>query len=165
MGSPENILLRLEPGQEAYVREIFAQLEQMGFPVQEQTPHISLTFAQSLPAALLDLAQELLPSVIPAQLRRIGTVTFGIKRKQTVAWLLEAPEELEEVARTLGARNPEGHGARWVAHLTMGLRLPREVVPDYIRALNSITNPHFREVTAQRAVYWRPQEGEEQILA
>lgn len=76
MGSPENILLRLEPGQEAYVREIFAQLEQMGFPVQEQTPHISLTFAQSLPAALLDLAQELLPSVIPTQLRRIGTVTF-----------------------------------------------------------------------------------------
>ncbi|QRZ62545.1 2'-5' RNA ligase family protein [Rothia sp. ZJ932] len=156
MTSPENILLRLSPRDEAYVYGLFDELEQRGFPRQHQTPHISLTFAPTLEPRVVELAQQLLPPVIPAEMRRVGFVTFGIKRKQTVAWLLEAPTELEDVAQQLSSANPEGRGGRWVPHLTMGLRLPREVVPDYIRALDELTSPHVKSLTAERAVYWRP---------
>lgn len=165
VSSPENILLRLSPRDDAYVRELFDKLEALGFPRQYQSPHISVTFARQMQPNVVERAQELLPACVPATVRRAGIVTFGVKRKQTVAWLLEADDELENAARELSALNPEGRGPRWVPHLTLGLRLPREIVPDYIRALDELTSPHLKELRAERAVYWRPQLGEENQLA
>ena len=89
MASPDNILLHLPENEEQQVRDLFAQLAERGFPVQNQTPHITLTFSPEMKKHVAERAAELLPAVIPAQFRRVGTVVFGTKRKQTVAWLLE----------------------------------------------------------------------------
>lgn len=156
MASPENILLYLPEDEEQQVREVFARLEERGFPAQKQTPHITITFSPTMALDVVQRAAELLPSVIPARFQRVGTVVFGTKRKQTVAWLLETSEELETAARGISALNPDGRGPRWTPHLTVGLRLPREIVPDYIRALDEVTSPHFKELTAVRAALWRP---------
>lgn len=107
---------------------------------------------------MVEKAAELLPEVIPAQFHRVGTVTFGTKRKQTVCWLLETSDELEDAARKLCALNPDGRGPRWIPHLAMGLRLPREIIPDYIRALDELTSPHFKELTGVRVAFWRPRD-------
>lgn len=165
MTSPDNILLHLSEGEEQQVREIFARLEERGFPAQQQTPHITITFSPSMAADVVDCAAELLPPVIPACFHRVGTVVFGTKRKQTVAWLLETSDELEIAARHISALNPDGRGPRWTPHLTMGLRLPREIVPDYIRALDGVTSPHLKELTAVRAALWRPRTQELTVLA
>jgi hypothetical protein len=82
-----------------------------------------------------------------------------------VAWLLETDEALEATARELSALNPDGRGRRWIPHLTVGLRLPRETVPDYIRALDELTSPHFKELTAVRAALWKPRIREFTVLA
>ncbi|MDO5374036.1 MAG: hypothetical protein Q4F10_11330 [Corynebacterium glutamicum] len=102
MASPENILLYLPEKEEQQVKEVFARLEDQGFPTQNQKPHITITFSASMPNEVVRRAAKLLP------------------------------------------------------HLTMGLRLPREIVPDYIRALDEVTSPHFKEITATQAAYWRP---------
>lgn len=165
MTSPDNILLHLPEDEEQQVREVFARLEQRGFPAQSQTPHITVTFSPAMDEDVVKRAAELLPPVIPARFRRVGTVVFGTKRKQTVAWLLETSDELEIAARDIGARNPDGRGPRWTPHLTMGLRLPREIVPDYIRALGEETSPYLKELTAARAALWRPRSQELTVLA
>ncbi|WP_022871067.1 2'-5' RNA ligase family protein [Yaniella halotolerans] len=156
MASPENILLHLPDEEEQQVREIFSRLEERGFPRQHQTPHITITFSPSMSEDVVDRAAELLPAVIPASFHRVGTVVFGTKRKQTVAWLLETTDALEIAAREISALNPDGRGPRWNPHLTVGLRLPREMVPDYLRALDEVTPPRFKELTAVRAAFWRP---------
>lgn len=165
MASPDNILLHLPEKEEQQVRDIFAQLHERGFPLQNQTPHITVTFSPMMADPVVKRAAELLPPVIPASFRRVGTVVFGAKRKQTVAWLLETDESLEAVARELSALNPDGRGQRWIPHLTVGLRLPREVVPEYIRALDELTSPHFRELNAVRAALWKPRLQELTVLA
>jgi len=165
MASPDNILLYLPENEEQQVRDLFAQLAERGFPVQNQTPHITLTFSPEMKEHVAERAAELLPAVIPAQFRRVGTVVFGTKRKQTVAWLLETDEELEAVARELNRINPDGRGERWIPHLTVGLRLPREIVPDYIRALDELISPHLRELTGIRAALWKPRIQELTVLA
>lgn len=154
MPSPENLLMYLSPADEAAVREVFAQLEQRGFPRQNQTPHITLTFSPAMAPRVVERAAELLPGVMPAMFQRVGTVVFGTKSKQTVAWLLETSEELERVARELSALNPDGRGDRWIPHLTVGLRLPRSLVPAYLSALDELDLP--RTLCADRAGYWRP---------
>ncbi|AJE32774.1 hypothetical protein B842_04605 [Corynebacterium humireducens NBRC 106098 = DSM 45392] len=165
VASPENILLHLPAEEEAQVRQIYAELEARGFPPQQQTPHITVTFAPHMPEEPIALASELLPSLIPARFQRVGTVVFGTKRKQTVAWLLETDDELEIAARRISACNPVGRGPRWTPHLTMGLRLPREIVPDYIRALDEIASARMKELTGARAALWRPRLGHLTILA
>lgn len=162
--SPENILLRLGDDQEEKVRSIYAALHQRGMPLQHQRPHISLTFAQKMEQRVVEEAAALLPPLLPARLDRVGVVVFGTKSKQTVAWLLEAPEELDAAARTLSALNSHGRGARWVPHLTMGLRIPKATVPDYLSALAEVTSPHFKTLSAEKAVYFRPATGEEFAL-
>ena len=74
---------------------------------------------------------------------------------------MTSPDDLERAAHKVSAANPEGRGARWIPHLTMGLRLPKRVVPDYIAALQEVTSPHFKELTAQRAVFYQPSLGTE----
>ncbi|ANE03646.1 2'-5' RNA ligase family protein [Corynebacterium crudilactis] len=165
MASPENILLYLDPAEEKYIREIFDRLEERGFPRQNQTPHITITFSPMMPADVVQRAATLLPSEIPARFARVGTVVFGTKRKQTVAWLLEASEELEAAARELSGLNPDGRGRRWTPHLTMGLRLPKEIVPEYLYALNEVTSTHFKEITAVTAAYWKPQTQELRVFS
>ncbi len=165
MTSPDNILLHLAKEEEQQVREIFSLLEERGFPAQQQTPHITVTFSPSMAVDVVECAAELLPPVIPARFQRAGTVVFGTKRKQTVAWLLETSNELEIAARHISALNPDGRGPRWTPHLTMGLRLPREIVPDYVRALDEVTSPHLKELTAVRAAFWRPRTRELTVLA
>ncbi|WP_242648264.1 2'-5' RNA ligase [Corynebacterium sp. Marseille-P4321] len=159
--SPENILLRLPPDEEEAVRAIYAELAQRGFPEQRQRPHISVTFAPQMHRKVVGEATVLLPPLLPSQLRRAGVVVFGTKSKQTVAWLLEAPEELETAARKLSALNPEGRGERWIPHLTMGLRIPKAEVPGYIAALGEVTSTHFTHVTAQQAAFYQPSLGTE----
>ncbi|MEW4989492.1 2'-5' RNA ligase [Corynebacterium amycolatum] len=156
MVSPDNILMYLLPEQEAQVKEIFAQLAERGFPQQNQKPHITVTFAPTMRPKVVQRAAEILPPLMPAEFRRVGTVVFGTKSKQTVAWLLEASDELEEAARAISRLNPDGRGSRWIPHLTMGLRIPRDIVPDYVRALDEITNPHFKTLNAPRAAFWSP---------
>lgn len=165
MASPDNILLHLPKQEERQVREIFARLEERGFPPQQQTPHITVTFSPRMAQDVVKQAAELLPDLIPARFQRVGTVVFGTKRKQTVAWLLETTDELEIAARRISALNPDGRGPRWTPHLTMGLRLPREIVPDYVRALDELVPQHFQELTAVRAALWRPRAGELSVLA
>ena len=149
MASPDNILLHLPEDEEQQVREVFARLEQRGFPAQSQTPHITVTFSPAMDEDVVKRAAELLPPVIPARFQRVGTVVFGTKRKQTVAWLLETSDELEIAAREIGALNPEGRGPRWTPHLTMGEE----------------TSPHLKELTAARAALWRPRSQELTVLA
>lgn len=159
--SPENILLRLDEQQEEMVRTIYAELYARGFPLQKQRPHVSVTFAPTMQRAVIARASALLPALLPAQLQRVGTVVFGTKSKQTVAWLLEAPDALEEAARALSACNPEGRGPRWIPHLTMGLRLPKAIVPEYIAALAEVTSPHVRSLSVTHAVLYQPSLGTE----
>lgn len=159
--SPENILLRLPDAEEQAVRDIYADLAARGFPQQHQRPHISVTFAPTMHRRAIARATDLLPPLLPVALRRSGVAIFGTKSKQTVAWLLEAPEALERAARAVSVANPDGRGERWIPHLTMGLRLPKAVVPDYIAALQEVTSPHFKEITAQRAAFYQPGLGTE----
>lgn len=163
--SPENILLHLPEDEEHQVREVFARLEERGFPAQQQTPHITITFSPTLADDVVQRAAELLPPLIPASFRRVGTVVFGTKRKQTVAWLLETSDELEIAAREISAVNPDGRGPRWTPHLTMGLRLPRVMVPDYMRTLDEVASAHRKELTAIRASLWQPQSQQLTVLA
>lgn len=156
MASPDNILLYLDPREDKQVREIFAQLEQRGFPRQQQTPHITVTFSPRMAPEVIERAAQLLPPLIPATFRRVGTVVFGTRRKQTVAWLLEGDDELEIAAREISALNPDGRGPRWTPHLTVGLRLPREIVPEYVRALDELAPRALETLTAPRAAFWRP---------
>lgn len=165
MASPENILLHLPEDQEQQVLDVFAKLEDLGFPRQQQRPHITITFARSMTQSVVERAAELLPSLVPATFRRVGTVVFGRQRKQTVAWLLETSDELEIAARKISAANPDGRGSRWIPHLTVGLRLPREIIPEYIRALDDVIATQLTELTAVRAALWRPQQQELTILA
>lgn len=163
--SPDNILLRLEAAQEQQIREIFSQLHERGFPAQQQTPHITITFSPQLGDEVINRANQLLPALIPAALERVGTVTFGTKRKQTVAWLLEASEELEAAAREISSVNLEGRGRRWTPHLTLGLRLPREMVPGYLAALDELTPRNFKHLRAVQAAVWKPRLDELTVLA
>lgn len=165
MTSPDNILLYLPQNEEQQVREVFARLEERGFPTQKQKPHITITFSPTMAPHVVQRAAELLPPVIPARFQRVGTVVFGTKRKQTIAWLLETSDAFEMAARDISALNPDGRGPRWTPHLTVGLRLPREIVPDYIRALDEVTSPHLKELTAARAAFWRPRTQKLTILA
>ncbi|GAA2025799.1 2'-5' RNA ligase family protein [Yaniella flava] len=147
------------------MRDVFALLEERGFPAQQQTPHITITFSQDMADDVVQRAAELLPPVIPASFRRVGSVVFGTKRKQTVAWLLETSDELEIAAREISALNPDGRGPRWTPHLTMGLRLPRVMVPDYMRALDEVTSAHLKELTVIRASLRQPQSQQLTVLA
>lgn len=156
MASPENILLHLAEDDEQQVREVFTHLADRGFPNQQQRPHITITFAPVMEKQVVHRAAQLLPPLIPATFRREGTVIFGTRRKQTVAWLLETSDELEIAAREISALNPAGRGPRWVPHLTVGLRLPREIIPDYVRTLDELVFGSLRELTAVRAAHWRP---------
>lgn len=165
MTSPDNILLHLREEEEHQVREVFAHLAERGFPAQKQTPHITVTFSSAMPGDVVRRAADLLPPLIPARFERVGTVVFGTQRKQTVAWLLETSDELEIAAREISDLNPSGRGPRWTPHLTMGLRLPQEVVPDYIRALNEVTSSRLREMEVVRAALWRPGPRELTVLA
>lgn len=165
MASPDNILLHLPEEEEQQVREVFAYLKELGFPAQQQTPHITVTFSPAMADEVVQRAAERLPPVIPASFLRVGTVIFGTKRKQTVAWLLETSDELEIAARDISSLNPDGRGPRWTPHLTMGLRLPREMVPDYMRALDEVASAHLQEFTAVRAAFWRPRTQELTVLA
>jgi 2'-5' RNA ligase len=165
MASPENILLHLAEDEEEQVREVFAHLQEQGFPNQQQRPHVTITFAPVMEDHVVQRAAQLLPPLIPATFRREGTVVFGTRRKQTVAWLLETSDELEIAAREISALNPAGRGPRWIPHLTVGLRLPREIVPEYIRALEELVSGKFRELTAVRAAHWRPQSQQITVLA
>ena len=162
--SPENILLRLPEAEEQAVRAIYEELADRGFPPQQQRPHISVTFAPTMHRRAIAQAADLLPPLLPATLRRSGFAIFGTKSKQTVAWLLEAPEDLERAARAVSAANPDGRGERWIPHLTMGLRLPKTVVPDYIAALAETTSPHLKELTAVHAAFYQPSLGTELVF-
>ena len=162
--SPENILLRLAREQEQQVVRIYEELARRGFPQQHQRPHVTVTFAQTMRTSVVGEAAVLLPPLLPAELERVGTVVFGTKSKQTVAWLLEAPDSLDDAARRLSAMYPDGRGPRWIPHLTMGLRLPKAIVPAYIEALAEVTNPHLRSLTAEVAAFYQPQLGAELVL-
>lgn len=163
--SPDNILLYLPEQQEQRIREIFAGLADRGFPVQNQRPHITVTFSAAMDPSVVELAAKLLPAVIPAQFRRVGNVIFGTKSKQTVAWLLQTTRELEIAASKISAANPDGHGPLWTPHLTMGLRLPRKDIPGYLQAMDELTSSHFKELTAIEAAYWSPKTQEKRLLA
>ncbi|MFV8395314.1 2'-5' RNA ligase family protein [Corynebacterium hindlerae] len=163
MPSPENLLLYLSPEHDAAIRQLFDQLAERGFPRQQQTPHITLTFSPAMSPRVVERAAELLPGLVPAEFRRVGTVVFGTKSKQTVALLLETTDELERAARELSALHPDGRGDRWTPHLTVGLRLPRAIVPDYVAALDELRPP--TQLLADRAGYWRPVQQELTTLA
>ena len=165
MTSPDNILFHLSKDEERQVRLIFAALSKRGFPQQWQTPHITITYSPLMGHAAIELAAELLPPVIPARFRRAGTVVFGTKGKQTIAWLLETSDTVEEAAREVSAANHDGRGKQWIPHLTMGLRIPRHLVGEYIMALDEETSPHFKNMTATRASLWRPRTQELTVFA
>lgn len=163
--SPDNILFYLPEDQEQQVRDIFARLNDLGLPLQHQRPHITVTFAPDMSAEVVARAAEVLPPVVPATFKRVGTVIFGTRSKQTIAWLLETNDEVVQAAREICAVNPDGRGTEWIPHLTMGLRVPRAVVPDFMRGLDQVTPTRFKELTALRAAYWKPKTQEYTHLA
>ena len=59
------------------MRDIFAGLAERGFPIQQQRPHITVTFSPHMQPEVVDLAAELLPAVIPADFRRVGNVILA----------------------------------------------------------------------------------------
>lgn len=156
MGSPDNLLIRLPQQQEDYVREVFDQLAAEGLPKQHQRPHITIIFSPNMAPQVVDRARDLLPGLIPTEFQRVGTVVFGTKSKQTIAWLLEAEDPLGEAARELSALNPDGRGSWWIPHITVGLRIPRLQVPEYMAALDRVTSGHFRSITGEVAGLWQP---------
>ncbi|EGT5593214.1 2'-5' RNA ligase [Corynebacterium striatum] len=173
--SPENLLLYLLEEQERAIAELFDDLVRRGLPRQNQRPHITITFAQSMAPEAVELAAELLPPLLPATFQRVGTVVFGTRSKQSIAWLLETTDEFEAAAREISAANPESRGARWTPHLTMGLRIPRGEVGRYIDVLDAATNEATRaaarsgghllkESTAAQAAYWRSATEELRVL-
>ena len=62
--SPENLLLYLLEEQERAIAELFDDLVRRGLPRQNQRPHITITFAQSMAPEAVELAAELLPPLI-----------------------------------------------------------------------------------------------------
>ena len=156
MTSPDNLLIRLPQDQEDYVRELFAMLEAEGLPKQNQRPHITLTYAPEMDPKVIERAREVLPGLFPAQFRRVVTVVFGTKSKQTIAWLLDTSAELGAAARCLCEANEDGRGQGWIPHLTVGLRIPRKQVPAYMEALDRLTSGHFRPITGEVAGLWQP---------
>ena len=154
--SPDNILFYLPPDQEQQVRDIFSALNDLGLPQQNQRPHITVTFAPRMSAEVVSRAAEILPPVVPAEFKRVGTVIFGTRSKQTIAWLLETDSAVTEAAREICALNSDGRGTEWIPHLTVGLRVPRALVPEYMQGLERVTPTRFKELTALRAAYWRP---------
>src|SRR5699024_795844 len=132
---------------------------------QQQRPHITVTFSPAIAASVIERAAELLPPLIPPTFQRVGTVVFGRRRKRTVTALLEASDELEVAARKISEVNPDGRGPRWIPHLPVGFRLPREIIPDYTKALDEVTSTHFAGLAAVRAALWRPQLQELTLLA
>lgn len=163
--SPENIFLYLPDRQEQQVREIFSGLAELGLPLQKQRPHITITFAQKMDPQVVKLAAELLPGVIPAEFHRAGIAIFGTRSKQTVTWLLETTDEMHEVAQKISAANPDGRGRQWIPHLTVGLRIPRAQIPDYLVGLEKVTPTRFKHLVAERAGWWRPSVQEYTALA
>src|SRR5699024_7822533 len=164
MTSPDNILLHLAEDEEQRVREVFTRLAERGLPKQHQRPHITITVSPAMADNVVQRAAQLLPPLTPARCRRVGMVVCGTKRKRSVAFLPEASDELESPARAISALNPDGRGPRWTPHLTMGLRLPRNIVAAYMRALDEETSVHLRELTAVRAALWRPRTQELSVL-
>ncbi|MFC0581973.1 2'-5' RNA ligase family protein [Micrococcoides hystricis] len=165
MVSPQNILLYLSAEQEQQVREIFDALASRGFPRQNQTPHITITFSHNMAPAAVESAAQVLPGVIPADFQRVGTAIFSTRRKQTVAWLLETGQLMRQAAWQISALNPDDHRSDWIPHLTMGLRIPRAMVPDYIAALDEVTPRHFKALLADRAGFWKPATRQYRALA
>lgn len=163
--SPENILLYLPKQQEQQIRKIFSDLAELGLPQQNQRPHITITFAQHMARDTVERAAELLPQVIPAEFKRAGTVIFGTRSKQTVTWLLETTDEMHRVAREISVANPDGRGWQWIPHLTVGLRIPRAQIPEYLASLEKVTPTRFKQLTAERAGWWRPSIQEYTALA
>ncbi|MDY3127060.1 MAG: 2'-5' RNA ligase family protein [Corynebacterium sp.] len=154
--SPDNILLYLTPDDEQQIRDLFSRLHARGFPAQRQRPHITVTFSPEMNTRTVAAASKLLPPLMPITFTRSGVIVFGTKRKQTVAWLLDTNETVEAAARDISATNPEGRGAKWIPHLTLGLRLPRELVPGYIHAVEEETSPHLKTLKADTAALWQP---------
>src|SRR5690625_7619145 len=107
MTSPDNILLHLPEEEEQRVREVFAQLEERGFPIQRQTPHITVTLSPAMADDVVQRAAELLPAVIPARFRREGTVVLGTYRQQTVSSPLETTDALAYAAPESRSRTPD----------------------------------------------------------
>ncbi|WP_084684366.1 2'-5' RNA ligase family protein [Corynebacterium massiliense] len=159
--SPDNILFRLPDAEATRIREVFDALAAAGFPRQEQPPHVTVTFAPEMGEQAVRRAGELLAPLTPVEFRRTGVAVFGTKSKQTVTWLLDAPHDVQAAAREVSAANPDGRGPEWTPHLTVGLRLPRRMVGDYIAALDEITPPTLKTFTGQRVVWRRPRLGDE----
>ena len=65
--SPDNILLYLPEKQEQHIREIFAGLADRGFPVQNQRPHITVTFSAAMdPSVVERLPRKDVPGYLQA---------------------------------------------------------------------------------------------------
>lgn len=163
--SPDNILFYLPEDLERQIRDIFDRLHARGLPQQNQRPHITITFASDMDPRVVSRAAELLPPIVPAAFKRAGTVVFGTRSKQTIAWLLETDDEVMEAAREICRINPDGRRRDWIPHLTMGLRVPRATVPDFMRGLEQETPTRLKNLTADRAAYWRPKTQEYTHLA
>ena len=159
--SPDNILFRLPAAEEARVRQVFADLAAEGFPEQQQTPHITVTFAPTMEKRVVDGARRLLVPLTPIEFKRTGIVVFGTRSKQTVAWLLDVDHAVQAAAREVSALNPDGRGAEWTPHLTVGLRLPRRLVGGYIAALDRLTPTTLKTFTGDHVAWRRPRLGDE----
>ncbi len=163
--SPDNILFRLPDAEEHRIREVFDDLAAEGFPRQEQSPHVTVTFAPEMNERVVQRAGDLLAPLTPVEFRRAGVAVFGTKSKQTVAWLLDAPHDVQAAAREVSAANPDGRGPEWTPHLTVGLRLPRRMVGEYIAALDRLTPTTLKTLTGRHLAWRRPRLGDEVKLS
>jgi hypothetical protein len=123
---------------ERVVRRDWQALRDAGLPSMldhtgaTNTPHLTALALPSIDESLERRAAELLEPVLPCVVRPSGIALLG-GEKVTVARLLDVPPELTRAVLMLREGAPERHPG-WLAHVTLGRRVPRTDVQRAVAA-------------------------------
>jgi hypothetical protein len=148
-----------EAGDDA-VRRDWQVLRDLGLPSQldhtgsSNSPHVTLVALPAIDDDLERRATHALEAVLPAEVRVSGLAVLG-GEKVTLARLLDVPTPLTRAVLDLRVGLDERHPG-WLAHITLGRRVPRSEVQ---RALDALGYDDVRVMlTGLRR--WDPVRGE-----
>ncbi len=148
-----------EAGDDA-VRRDWQVLRDLGLPSQldhtggGNSPHVTLVALPAIDDDLERRATHALEAVLPAEVRVSGLAVLG-GEKVTLARLLDVPTPLTRAVLDLRVGLDERHPG-WLAHITLGRRVPRSEVQ---RALDALGYDDVRVMlTGLRR--WDPVHGE-----
>jgi hypothetical protein len=126
-------------GEEA-VRRDWQALRDAGLPSQldhrgtTNGPHLTLVAAPLLGPADDERALELLAPLLPVEVRVAGVALLGGSRV-TVARLVDVPDPLARAVLDLRREVADTQHPGWLAHVTLGRRIPRADVPAALAVL------------------------------